>query len=213
MENNQVLKISNNLKADSAAIKSVIEVESNGNGFRSDGRPKILFEGHKFWEELVKCGIKDPSKYTKGNENILYEKWSTAFYSEKQYDRLFKAAKLSMELTKSQDAAFKSASWGAFQIMGSNHVAAGYPDVTSFVIAQQSSEGQIKSFLNFVKSDHRKLKALLDKNWAEFARLYNGKAYKKNNYDVKLKSSYDKHISREDKQGGGFFRDSKLILP
>ena len=61
MENNKILTIANSLKADSAAIKSVIEVESNGNGFRADGRPKILFEGQKFWEELIKCGIKDPA--------------------------------------------------------------------------------------------------------------------------------------------------------
>src|SRR6185436_13915177 len=36
------------LKCDIAAIKAVAEVESRGAGFLPDGRPKILFERHKF---------------------------------------------------------------------------------------------------------------------------------------------------------------------
>jgi hypothetical protein len=38
------------LKCDVAAIKAVAEVESSGNGFLSDGRVKILFEGHQFYK-------------------------------------------------------------------------------------------------------------------------------------------------------------------
>jgi hypothetical protein len=41
------------LKCDVAAIKAVAEVESSSNGFLSDGRVKILFEGHqnfKSWD-------------------------------------------------------------------------------------------------------------------------------------------------------------------
>ncbi|WP_426772988.1 N-acetylmuramidase domain-containing protein, partial [Pseudomonas aeruginosa] len=33
-------------------------------------------------------------------------------------------------------------------------------------------------------------KALKSKDWAEFARRYNGPDYKKNNYDVKLAEAY-----------------------
>src|SRR5688500_3062767 len=36
------------LNCDIAAIKAVAEVESSGSGFLSDGRVKILFEGHQF---------------------------------------------------------------------------------------------------------------------------------------------------------------------
>jgi uncharacterized protein YxeA len=52
----------------------------------------------------------------------------------------------------------------------------------------------IKAFINFLKKEniYRHLKA---KNWAKFARRYNGPAYKKNGYDWKLQVAFDKNSS------------------
>ncbi|MCC6559800.1 MAG: DUF3380 domain-containing protein, partial [Xanthomonadales bacterium] len=40
--------LSERLEVSVPTLKAVAEVESAGSGFLSDGRPKILFEGHVF---------------------------------------------------------------------------------------------------------------------------------------------------------------------
>ena len=47
-----VIGFANNYQVELASIKAVNEVESSGNVFFIDGRPKILFGGHVFWKEL-----------------------------------------------------------------------------------------------------------------------------------------------------------------
>ena len=184
----QYRNLSNHLKAEEAAIKAVTEVESKGNGFLSPGTPKILFEGHVFWKELKKAGI-DPAKHLKGNEDILYKSWTKAFYQGglKEYARLERAKKIH------EEAALRSTSWGAFQIMGFHFQTLGFKSAQDFVNAQKTTEGQVTSFLLFIRSNPRMLKALRGKEWEVFARLYNGSGYKENKYDIKLNRSYLKY--------------------
>ena len=76
-----------------AAVKAVQEVETGGRGgFFAPGRPAILFEGHIFWSQLKKYGL-NPEEYVKGNEDILYPKWTKSHYKGGmgEYDRLKKA--------------------------------------------------------------------------------------------------------------------------
>ena len=76
-----------------AAIKAVLEVETgNKGGFLAVGKPTILFEGHIFWSQLKNRGI-DPAKHQKGNEDILYPKWTKTHYQGglKEYERLERA--------------------------------------------------------------------------------------------------------------------------
>src|SRR5690606_11277222 len=117
-----------------AAVKSVNEIESNGKGFLLDGRPRILFEGHIFWRELEKRNIKPTDYQNVKTENILYKSWTKKYYQggSKEYLRLNKAASLGEE-QDIHDAAFCSASFGAFQIMGFHFKSLGYPNVDSFV--------------------------------------------------------------------------------
>lgn len=170
-----------------AVIMAIQTVESGGNGFFSDGRPKILFEGHIFWKELKKAG-KDPNALRSGNENIIYPKWDSSQYSggTKEYDRLARAEKIHKE------AAYKATSWGEFQIMGFNHSTVGYSDVFSFVEAMKVPNGaSLKAVMEFVKNNNllRHVQGS-SKNWAAFAKGYNGPGYAKNQYDKKLASAF-----------------------
>lgn len=132
---------------DAAAIKAVVKVESNGSGFYSNGRPKILFEGHKFWQELKKSGL-DPSALQAENQDIIYPKWTTTHYtgnSKGEYDRLEKAKNIHIE------AALKSASWGMFQIMGFNSKPSGFNNVKDFVSTMYEGENrQLDAFFAFL---------------------------------------------------------------
>ena len=175
------------LGCDVSAIMAVSLVESNGHGFLSNGQPKILFEGHIFWKRLLKAGI-NPESIQTGNEDILYPVWNLVsvrpFYNMDQYKRLEKAKAIN------EEAALKSASWGAFQIMGFNYNVCGYSSVNDFVNAQTNEYSQLQCFTNFIKSNHLNVN-LKNLDWAGFAQAYNGRDYRKNNYDVKLKNAYE----------------------
>ncbi|WP_027377474.1 N-acetylmuramidase domain-containing protein [Kaistella palustris] len=177
-----------------AAVKAVNEVESCGKGFLINGKPKILFEGHVFWQQLQKRGIKPESLANPQNRNVLYPKWTKVFYKGgvQEYDRLNQAIAISPDpLVK--EAALASASWGSFQIMGYHAKSLGYASVQAFVDKMYLHEREhLKAFGKFLEVNNI-LTYLRNKNWAKVAEKYNGAAYRKNKYDEKLKKAYEKY--------------------
>jgi len=169
-----------------AVIKAVAEVESSGDGFLPTGHPKILFEPHKFWQQLKARGI-DPTKIT-GASDILYKDWGSKPYGKNsaQPERLERAIKIN------KDAALSSASWGKFQVMGFNYELAGFATLDAFVAAMHIDEDQhLHAFVNFVKNKNL-VQYLVTKNWPKFAEGFNGSGYKQNKYDEKLAAAYNK---------------------
>ena len=176
------------LGCDVAAVKAVIDVESRG-GFLSDTRPKILYERHLFHRFTG-------GKHSAANPDISSSKPGGYSGGAKEYDRLQKAIGLDRE------AALKSASWGAFQILGSNYKAAGYPDVESFCKGMcESEDKQLAAFVGFVKTNHLD-DELRRRDWAGFARGYNGPNYRINRYDEKLAAAYLLHSQGGSRAGG-----------
>jgi hypothetical protein len=182
-----------------AVLMAVLEIESGKSGFLEDGRPKILFEGHKFWgflKKKQKSGEIDfgPEKYATEHPDILHQHSTTKYYkgATRQYERLEKAMLIE------HDSALMSASWGKFQIMGENFKLAGFKNVNDFVEAQKISESKhLEAFFNYCKNRKFKSKQLLEylktKDWQTFARAYNGPAYEKYQYDLKLEQAYTKY--------------------
>jgi peptidoglycan hydrolase-like protein with peptidoglycan-binding domain len=168
-----------------ATVKAVYKVESNGKGFVGDN-PKILFEGHIFWKQLKAHGL-NPANYQKGNENILHSAWTKAYYGQNQYERLDKAKAIH------QDSANESASWGLFQIMGFHWKSLGYASVQEFVDKMYQSEGeQLMAFVRFIEVNNL-VRFLKVRDWAGFARRYNGPGYRANRYDVKMAQAYKQY--------------------
>jgi hypothetical protein len=183
-----IVAVANDLRVEVPSIKAVFEVEARGKGFLSDGRPKILFEGHIFWSQLRKRG-KDPAAFAPAHPDILYPRWTKEHYKGgvAEYDRLSRAQGIE------PDAALASASWGTFQIMGFNYKLCGYNSVAAFVESNYRNEGEhLKAFASFVSSAGL-LTALQRKDWPAFARGYNGPEYAQNKYDSKLAAAYAKH--------------------
>ena len=185
---NDFIRCSNSIGTDIATIKAVCEVESGGYGFISPGKPKILFEGHIFWKELKKAGLK-PENYVQGNEDILYKAWDKTKYcgGSREYDKLERA------IVIDRCCALKSASWGLFQIMGFNYLMCGCETIDDFVGKMKRSEGsQLDLFTEFIKRNALG-GYLRDLDWAGFAKAYNGPGYRENKYDEKLESAYKKY--------------------
>lgn len=172
-----------------AAIKAVNAVESAGAGFLPDGRPVILFERHVMHErlrEVLPDGVEALSKSYPALINVKRGGYSGG---SAEWLRMQNAGLVSGH----DDVAFESASWGAFQIMGYHWQALGYASVTEFVEAMKASEGrQLEAFVRFIEADPALLKALKGRKWADFARRYNGQAYRENLYDVKLARAFER---------------------
>ncbi len=176
------------LNVEVATIKAVAEIEGGNSGFLATGEPVILFEPHIFWKQLKSKGI-DPNKHVKGNEDILYPIWGTTPYgkSSQQHERLARASKIN------RDAALKSASWGVFQIMGFNFKLAGYNTLQAFINDMYlNSDKHLEAFVTYVANTFLD-DELRAKDFKSFARQYNGSAYYKNQYDIKLKKAYEKY--------------------
>ncbi len=175
------------LGAEVAAIRAVIEVETGGVFFTESGRPKILYERHYFSRLTA-------ARYNADFSNIANAVRGGYGASSIQY------AKLEVAMLLDREAALKSASWGAFQIMGENHSNAGYDTVEAFVTAMhQSADEHLAAFVGFVKASSL-AGHLKNKKWASFAKGYNGPKYEDNAYDTKLETAYKKFAEEAEKE-------------
>ena len=182
-----------------AVVYAVNEVESLGQGFLANGKPKILFERHVMYERLA-------LPRAEGDDAGALQRHADALAAlhphlvnprpggyaggAAEHQRLAQARML--------DAlcADESASWGAFQIMGYHAERLGYASVADFVSLMARDENeQFEAFVRYLEAEPALIKALKGKKWAQFAKAYNGPAYARNLYDVKLERAYERHAS------------------
>jgi hypothetical protein len=176
------LAVVNDLGVKVPELMAVLAVESKSCGFLADRRPKILFERH--WFHKFTGG-----RFSAQHPDISNPQPGGYAGDAQEYPRLEKALKLD------RAAALRSTSWGAGQIMGFNHEAAGAADVDSLVASMQASEdAQLVSVANFLKTN-RLVRYLKSHDWASLARAYNGSAYAKNKYDVRLAGAYQQYAA------------------
>lgn len=192
--NNDIVELSTLFGLNPAAIMSVFKVETGGrSGYDAHNRPKILFEGHVFYNLIKANAILLDTVMKKQKNNICYKSWGErgTAYKLDQYTRLEEA------ISFDKKAALQSASWGIGQIMGMNYKACGCNDVETFVKENYFSEKkQLQMMLGFVKANPKMYEALKSLNWTGFAKRYNGPGYKVNKYDTKLLESYNSYNSK-----------------
>lgn len=167
-----------------SSLKAVYAVESRGEGFLMSGDPVILFEGHVFYRQLVRYkGQAFADQTARTNPDICYPKYNKTKYKGGQAEH----PRLNRAIGIHKQAALESASWGLFQLMGFNAVSVGYEDVFDYAEAMDNSEyDQLEAGCGFIRSNRTMHRALINKDWATFARLYNGASYATNQYDKRL---------------------------
>jgi hypothetical protein len=185
------------LGVDLATIYAVNEVESAGAGFLGNSKPKILFERHVMHARLSLVRnegddstalIARADQLAREQPNLVNRAPGGYAGGTAEHQRLRNASYIDPL------AAQESASWGAFQIMGYHAERLGYASVEEFVVLMHYSEAtQFEAFVRFIEADAALHKALKAKKWADFARRYNGPAYARNLYDVKLERAYQRH--------------------
>ena len=176
-----------------AAVRAFAEVESAGTGFIADGRPTILYEPHIFHRETG--GKFAHARDTKGVPLSVPRRDSSLYgpAGAHQYDRLTAAMRLDV------DAALRSCSWGAFQVMGFNHAMVGYATVRDMVADMVSgAPGQLSAFLGYIEKNNLQpdMRLLPDpRAAARLAHAYNGPTYAENRYDEKIVSAFNRWTS------------------
>lgn len=175
-------------KVDPVLVKALAEKESGGkSGFGPDGRVVIAFEGHKFRKYTNRIYDGSHPKlsypYTRSGWRA---KWVVNNRDQATAWRSLKAA-----MALDHDAALKSTSFGAFQVLGENYRDCGYADVDSFVNLMKSGDaGQLEAFVLFCKAKSGLVSAMERKDFQAIGTRYNGSAQE--NYDTGLRRIYDR---------------------
>lgn len=178
---------------DPAFMKAVTKVESLGSGFFNNGLCTILYERHIFFNQVVgKFGRSIANLWASKYPNICYQTRSQSAYlgGVREWDRLNDAKNLDSE------CALMSVSYGMFQIMGFNYEACGYASVGEYVADMLLSERyQLGAVCMLIKNKRPWHRAAVQKDFSEFARLYNGSDYAAHNYHGRLKDAYNYYAS------------------
>jgi hypothetical protein len=176
-----IARAAQRLSVDTATVLAVASVESSGNGFLPDGRPKILFERHKF-------AALTAHRFDGSHPDISNGVPGGYVGGAGEYLRLYRALQLEPE------AAPQACSWGAFQILGMNWEACGERSLFGFLLAMHhDADAHLDLFVAFVLGKGL-AKHLHARNWAAFAAGYNGPAYERNDYDTKLADAYARAV-------------------
>lgn len=190
-------QLSARIGVEPAALCAVVEVEG--------GDPHgILYEKHKFPSNLRKLAgaSAGPLIIEAKRQGLAVDKWLGRAQYADQRGRAGNIAILNRAMKIHREAALRSASYGAFQVLGSNYGAAGFESAEELRAAYDSGlPPQIESFVALAESwgaiDH-----LRARRWAAFAKIWNGAGFKKNAYDTKLAAAYSRWAAVARANGG-----------
>ncbi|BCM83573.1 N-acetylmuramidase domain-containing protein [Methylobacterium indicum] len=181
-----------------AGLLAVVQTETGGRPFEtadldpSDGiEPCMLYERHvayRLFKAKGAAALKEAKR-----QGLVVPKWQGP--GSPQYaDQKTSAGRLALiarAAALDPEIAYASCSIGLFQVMGGNHAAAGFGSAKEMhdVLTRGGIEAHIACGIAFMRSKGL-LKHLAARDWAAFAKGYNGTAYKKNAYDRKLADAY-----------------------
>lgn len=184
------------LGVDLPSVMAVNHVESRGTGFLGNGKPAILFERHIMYRRLAASDKPDLAEnideLAARNPAVISQQPGGYVGGAAEHQRLARAKQFDVS------CAIESASWGLFQIMGFHWQALGYESAADFEACMCRSEReQLMAFVRFIKLDSGLHIALRNHRWADFAKRYNGPAFKRNNYDRRLAEAFAKFTAIE----------------
>ncbi len=177
--------VAKELGVEVAAIKAVVRIEAGEKlqGFWAPGVPVANYVQSLYNKYSGKGSgrkIKD-AKIPSGLSGYALQEWTALTNARK----------------KNADAADMGTYWGMFQIGGYNYKLCGCSSVEEMVEKICDSEfSQLEMFAVFIRNSGM-LEALQKKDWAAFARKYNGPSYAKRGYHTRMAKEYANYKSKE----------------
>lgn len=184
------------LGVETAAMKAVVDIEAGKTheGFSAPGMPLINFDFSMFTRFAKRNGV-NLSGYRKSHP-LVFSSPQTRKYGSRQRAQ---HARLNAARAIDERTAIEGTFWGMFQIGGFNWRKCGASSIQDFVERMSRSErDQLDLFAAFLKSTGLD-KQLRAKNWAAFARGYNGPSYASRGYHTRMASAYARHKALEAK--------------
>lgn len=188
----EIRLVADRLRADPRQLRAVARVEGGGSGWDDAGLLKILWERHWLWKRVKVSALWSVARqaYLSNPTPGGYTVDADGDGINDSWEKLADAAGLF-----GFDVAAECASFGKFQIMGAHWKALGYRSVREFVWLLSLSEAEhYAAFARFIEANG--LAPALRKidgnpiNARGFAAGYNGSAYEKNSYDVKIAAAW-----------------------
>lgn len=178
--------VAEQLGVEIAAIKAVVSIEAGPKmeGFWAPGIPIINFDRtmySRFASRAVnKAGAKG-EKVPAGLKGYALQEWTQLINARRN----------------NAQGANMGTFWGMFQIGGFNYKLCGCESVDEMVRRMAYSElEQLELFATFITKSGM-LSDLKAKNWAGFARKYNGPSYARRGYHTKMAAAYKKFKAQE----------------
>lgn len=167
------------LDIDPADAVGVLVTESSGRPFGADGRLLIRFENHQFWEYWGKANPALFNQHFAFDPGVTWQghhwradaqgPWLACHASNAQEWQVLEFAR-----QLDEDAALRSISMGAPQIMGFNHATVGYPTPKAMFAAFEHDAGaQLLALFRFMEVNGL-VGAVRNKQYRRFAVVYNG---------------------------------------
>lgn len=164
-----------------SAACAVLAVESAGAGFWN-GRMVIRFENHVFrsrWGRGANAATFDQHFRVDAKEAWKGHAWrpdtgawrelhTQAAGQDEEY------AVLAFARSLAEEPALQSISMGAPQIMGFNFQKVGFTSAKAMFEAFAEERAQVLGLFDFIRSDHKMVRALRASDWTAFALIYNG---------------------------------------
>lgn len=178
--------VADELGVEVAAIKAVVLIEAGTNmkGFWAPGVPVINFDRKMYNNVRTKAPDKSGAKGEKVPAGL-------SGYALQEWTQLINARKSNAQ------GANMGTFWGMFQIGGFNYKLCGCETVDEMVEHMSASEfEQLELFATFI-TNAGMLPDLKKKNWAGFARKYNGASYARRGYHTRMANAYSKFKKQE----------------
>lgn len=179
------VEVAQRLGVEVAAIKAIVDIEAGRTheGFSAPGKPLINFDLTMFRRFATKRGV-NLAKYTKSHPAVFNSHRGSQTLANLRLD----AAK-----TINRHAAIEGTFWGMFQIGGFNWKKCGAESIDDFEAKMSRSErDQLDLFAEFIVNSGL-LEPLKTKDWARFARGYNGPSYARRGYHTRMAQAYARH--------------------
>lgn len=190
--------VAEELDVEVAAIKAVVEIEAGKamQGFWAPGIPVINFDNSMYAKYKNKVESTAGAKNEKVPEGLKG-------YALKEWTLLIKMRKINAQ------GANMGTFWGMFQIGGFNYRICGCKSVDEFVRRMSYSElEQLQLFAIFI-TETGMVESLRKKDWASFARRYNGSSYARRGYHTRMAKAYAKY--KKDEIGKEIIESEKEI--
>lgn len=187
-------EVAEELDVEVAAIKAVVEIEAGKShqGFWAEGKPLINFDLAMFRRMASKNRVSLSAAQKK--YPVIFQRPNTRKYGSQQAGQ---QARLDAARAFHNLSGIEGTFWGMFQIGGFNWRKCGADTPDHFVeLMSRSERDQLELFAKFITNTGL-LTYLKNKNWAAFARGYNGAGYAKRGYHTRMANAYRKFKNAE----------------